>query len=310
MRVFRYRLVVGVLVAFFLLASSVNAAETTELARDSGNLSDFMNLPSGMGYGILFTPPSASWPIRRVRIFGLLFGRVIEGPGQDLTIETWTMNGTAMHSSTHSYKKFKTAPDWIDFNIDGPIVSENFRVVVYAPGQPNVGGIRIGYSLNPPSYSDTIVGRRIITDWKELGGFSQSTLSNRPRMNWMIRVCSTSVAEVKTTTTSATTTSQSSDPFLGFLDMSRLQQIGGVAATGGVAFLGWLFKTRKRRFLSGYLMKVDSTYNEYYMNREECKRRLMNMKEEAIQLLKKGKIDEPHFTLVDNKLTQYLKDLG
>ena len=57
-------------------------------------------------------------------------------------------------------------------------------------------------------------------------------------------------------------------------------------------------------------MNVDSTYNEYSVNREECKKRLTQMKEESIQLLRKGKMDEPHFTLIDNKLNQYLKDLG
>lgn len=115
---------------------------------------------------------------------------------------------------------------------------------------------------------------------------------------------------VKTTVTPATTTSQPSTPFLGFLDMSRLQQIGGVAATAGAGFLGWFLKTRKRRFVSGYLMKIDSIYNQYSMNREECRKLLSQMKEESIQLLKKGKIDEPHFTLVDNKLTAYLKEVA
>jgi len=303
------RIVVGLFVLFFLLAPSANAVEITELARDNDKLSDYMNLPSGMAYGVSFSLPGASWPIRRVRMYGLLFGRVLEGPGQDVTIEIWTMNSTTLHRSVHSYKKFTTAPDWVDFNIDGPKMSENFRVVVYAPGQPNVGGIKIGYSLNPPSYSDTIVGRRILTDWKELA-FSQNTLNNRPRINWMIRVCSVPTAEMYTTTVSQTVTlSQQSTAILGFFDMSRLLQILGVAATAGAGFLGWFLKTSKRRFVSGYLMKIDSTYNQYYMNREECKRRLMNMKEEAIQLLKNGKIDEPHFTLVDSKLTQYLKDL-
>lgn len=270
-----------------------------------------MNFPSGIAYGVSFSPPEASWPIRRLRIYGLLFGKVLEGAGQDVTIEIWTINGTVLHSSVHSYKKFTTAPDWADFNINGPKVSENFRVVVYAPGQPNVGGIKVAYSLNQPSYSDTILGRRILTDWKELA-FSQNTLNNRPRINWMIRVSSVpSSVEIQTTTVSQTITpSQQSIPFLGSFDMSRLLQILGVAATAGAGFLGWFLKTRKRRFVSGYLMKIDSTYNQYYVNREECKRRLMNMKEEAIQLLNKGKIDEPHFTLVDSKLTQYLKDLG
>jgi len=303
------RPVTGVLLVIALLPISVSALDSTELARDNGQPSDYMNFPSGIAYGVSFSPPGASWPIRRVRIYGLLFGKVLEGAGQDVTIEIWTMNSTTLHKSVHSYKKFTTAPDWVDFNIDGPKISENFRLVVYAPGQPNVGGIKVGYSLNQPSYSDTIVGRRILTDWKELA-FSQSTLNNRSRINWMIRVCSVPTADMYTTTVSQTVTlSQQSTAFLGFFDMSRLLQILGVAATAGAGFLGWFLKTSKRRFVSSYLMKIDSTYNQYYVNREECKRRLLNMKEEAIQLLKNGKIDEPHFTLVDSKLTQYLKDL-
>jgi len=303
--------VVGVLLLVALLSLPVSALDSTELAHDNGQPSDYMNLPSGMGYGVSFSPPEASWPIRRVKIFGLLFGRVLEGAGQDVTIEIWMTNGTTLHKSVHSYKKFTTSPDWVDFNIDGPRISENFRIVVYAPGQPNVGGIKVGYSLNQPSYSDTIVGRRILADWKELSGFSQNTLNNRPRINWMIRVSSVSAVEIQTTTVSQTVTpSQQSIPFLGPFDMSRLLQIGGLAATAGAGFLGWFLKTSKRRFVSGYLMKIDSTYNHYSMNREECRKRLSQMKEEAIQLLKKGKIDEPHFTLVDNKLTAYLKEIA
>ena len=69
-------------------------------------------------------------------------------------------------------------------------------------------------------------------------------------------------------------------------------------------------KTRKRRLVSGYLIKIDSTYNDYSMNREECKRRLSQTRADAIQQLKKGKFDEPHFALIENKITGYLKDLG
>lgn len=90
------RSVVGVLLVIALLPMSVSALDSTELARDNGEVSDFMNLPSGTGYGVSFSTPSASWPIRRVRIFGFLFGKVVEGPGQDVTIEIWMMNGTEL----------------------------------------------------------------------------------------------------------------------------------------------------------------------------------------------------------------------
>jgi hypothetical protein len=219
------------------------------------------------------------------------------------------MNGTALHSSVHSYKKFKTAPNWVDFNIDGPEVSESFRVVVYAPGIPSVGGILVYYDLSlSSSYSDTIVGRRILTNWNEIG-YSQNTLSLRSRINWMIRVCSTSVAETKIMTTSATTSSQSSDPIAGSFDMSRLQQVGGIAATGGAAVFGWFFKTRKRRLISGYLNKIDSTVKDQSVSVEERKKRLGQIREEVLDLLKKGKIEESQFSMLDTQVKDRTKEL-
>lgn len=89
----------------------------------------------------------------------------------------------------------------------------------------------------------------------------------------------------------------------------QLQQILGAAATGGSIILGWLFKTRKRRFLSSYLTKIDSTYNQYATNRAECKKALETMKTEILQMLKTGKIDEAHFTILQDKITQYLTEL-
>jgi len=95
-----------------------------------------------------------------------------------------------------------------------------------------------------------------------------------------------------------------------FPQLERLQQIAGVAATGGSVVLGWLFKTRKRRFVSGYLAKIDAAYNEYSMNPGECKKLLAQMRHEVLQLLKKGKIDEAQFVILDTKLTQYTRDLA
>lgn len=102
----------------------------------------------------------------------------------------------------------------------------------------------------------------------------------------------------------------SSFTLFGLDKMQLLQVAGGGVAAVVVPALGWLFKTRKRRFVSGYLTRVDSVYNEYFMNREECRKRLVQMKDEIVQLLKKGKIDEPHFTIIDSKLERYMKDLA
>lgn len=107
-----------------------------------------------------------------------------------------------------------------------------------------------------------------------------------------------------------TTSTSSAANILQQLPMgSQLQQVLGAAGTGGSLILGWLFKTRKRRFLSNYLSKIDSTFNAYATNRAECRIQLERMKDEVTRMLKSGKLDEAHFTILDGKITQYLTEL-
>jgi len=58
------------------------------------------------------------------------------------------------------------------------------------------------------------------------------------------------------------------------------------------------------------LTKIDSTYNQYAVDRIECKTRLEHLKSDAIEMLKKGQINEGHFLMLDEKISQYLKDLS
>jgi hypothetical protein len=97
--------------------------------------------------------------------------------------------------------------------------------------------------------------------------------------------------------------------FMDLLLSGRLNSLGAVATAVSV-ILGWFFTTRKRRFLSGYLTKIDSTYNNYAVNREECKGRLNQMKDDVAEMLKKGKIDVSHFGVLEGKISQYLRDLN
>jgi len=109
---------------------------------------------------------------------------------------------------------------------------------------------------------------------------------------------------------SRVTPSKPSTLTLPLLDTEKLQQIGGVAATGGSIAFGWFFKTRKRRFTSTYLRRMASTHNEYSANPQECKRKLLQMRDEILQMLENGKIDEPQFSILDTRLAQHLKDIA
>jgi len=98
-------------------------------------------------------------------------------------------------------------------------------------------------------------------------------------------------------------------PFLEALDMSKLQQMGAAAATVGSVLLGWFLKTRKRRLVSGYLTRIESTYEEYRTNPQECRKRLNQMKKEVDDMLKKGKLDETQLSILDTRIARYLRDL-
>src|SRR5208337_656608 len=85
--------------------------------------------------------------------------------------------------------------------------------------------------------------------------------------------------------------------------------IAAVIIVGGGFIGGIMFRNRKRNALSSYLTKIDSTYNQYAVDREECRSQLERIKRDAIEMLKNGKIGEGHFLMLDEKISQYLKDL-
>ncbi len=85
--------------------------------------------------------------------------------------------------------------------------------------------------------------------------------------------------------------------------------IGGVVVAAGGLVGATLFRNKKRRTLSNYLARIDSTYNEFAVDREECRTRLDRLKSDVIEMLNKGKIDEGHFLMLDEKISEYMKDL-
>lgn len=110
---------------------------------------------------------------------------------------------------------------------------------------------------------------------------------------------------------SGSVSGQGSSGSVSFMDLllsGKLNALGAVATVISI-MIGWLLTTRKRRLLSGYLTKIDSTYNSYAVNREECKGRLNQMKDDVADMLKTGKIDATHFAVLESKISQYLRDL-
>ena len=299
-----------------MIVTSVSAVDgVVELAHDQGKLSSTL-YQSNLGHMVRFSPPQVPWAIQTVRIYGRYFGNIEK---QSFVVEIWAANGTTLSSQTYPYDKFSSVLEWTDIQTSA-VVTGDFQVVIFT-GSSSSTGIFIGYdSSSTNQYSDFVqINHATFTHWpiKKPDG----SIVKKDDVNWMIRVIggppgsftasSKSLTPTNTGSSASTlaTTKTDSSPLAGFLDMSRLQQIGGVAATAVAAIFGWFFKTRSRRFIGSYLNKIDVTYNQYAVNRVECKKQLQKMKEEIVQLLKKGKLDETQFALLDNKLSEHLKDL-
>jgi hypothetical protein len=137
-----------------------------------------------------------------------------------------------------------------------------------------------------------------------------------------IRTTSTSSPQTLSASTSTSTTPASTQgppvssfAILGYeVPLTSLLLVVGVAIIAGGGLTGGLLVRNRRRStttraLSSYLEKIDSTYNEYAVDREECRTRLEKLKREAIEMLNGGKLEEGHFLMLDEKISEYLKEL-
>ena len=199
----------------------------------------------------------------------------------------------SMAASSLSSSPLSSNPHMIyEFRVPKTILSRNYLTI----------GFMVGAYHNPSGRSPP----ELILNWPRDG------LSDVPG-RWGELTLSGGATTSQSSTSSVFSTSSTSAVAPGFPSLQmidpRILQMGGAAVTGGSVLLGWLFKTRKRRFLSSYLTRIDATYNEYYANQEECKDKLARMKEEVLKLLKTGKIDEGQFSVLDNKITQRLKEI-
>lgn len=317
--------VAGLFVAL-LVVSSWAVAGPIEIAHDQGSQAGSLFLPSGYGHAVSFSPPSIPWQIMKIRVYGVCYGSGIEK--LEFIVEIWAAN-RSMLGAPFPYIAFKTVSAWVEVDVTDILVTGDFSIVIYTNSVPD-RGIKIGFDSSVANqHSDIVYSKRVITDWNQVN-WKPITASppKRERTNWMVRVVGSPLATLTRTVTTTPTSSLASPlSFLNLID-SRVFQIMGAVATGGSIAVGWLFKTRKRRFVSAYLRKIDAVYDSYSAqavslvegsrlsslarleSKEKCKKQLAEMKEEILHMLEKGKIDEPQFSVIDTKLAQHLRDLG
>ena len=103
-----------------------------------------------------------------------------------------------------------------------------------------------------------------------------------------------------------------------FVSLSTISTVigTGAAATGAVVTLPGVMKTRKQsKFLATYLLKIHNKYDELCrktktkptdQNKDEYQDFLETLRCDIIYLLQNGSINENHYKMLDDRITEYL----
>lgn len=163
-----------------------NIAPASELAPDEMELRYDDGKPDGRqglggpGYGFLVEfSPSTSFKITKVKIFGELVGSGYENRTFDVMI--WEDQGE-VYSSSFPHTKFSSSSGWVEIDIPGVVVSDNFSVVVIT-NTPREGGVYLHYDSSVKNeHSD------LVQDWEVKDWYLKVP---KEKVNWMVRVMGT-----------------------------------------------------------------------------------------------------------------------
>ncbi len=86
------------------------------------------------------------------------------------------------------------------------------------------------------------------------------------------------------------------------------EQIGVILAITG-AMIGGLLSSRKRRRIKKLLDDVDKTYESFKMNSRRCEAELYRHRDIVLEQLKKGKINEESYNILDKRIDNYLSEI-
>ncbi len=86
------------------------------------------------------------------------------------------------------------------------------------------------------------------------------------------------------------------------------EQIGVILAITG-AMIGGLLSRKKRRRIKKLLDDVDKTYESFKMNSRRCEAELYKHRDIVLEQLKKGKINEESYNILDKRIDNYLSEI-
>jgi YVTN family beta-propeller protein len=181
----------------------------------------------------------------------------------------------------------------IDGNSDSVVVKVGFNVT-----PPNSGDIQCnGQHILPNTYFLYRNGTNLICNANAGQGYKFSSWSN-------IASGSSNPINLKV--------SQYGDTLIANFDQTlSLEQylaiiIGPISIISII--VGWLFRSRQRRYLNKYMTLIDVAYETLQErdNGRECLLRLQLIRKEVTHLFKKGKISDSYYNILQNKISEYI----
>lgn len=164
---------------------AVEQGSLIEIGYDTGISSGTLAMRSN-GYSVRYAPDCIEFVIKRVKVYGNLYGEEQDGKYAELRITD--QNFQVLYSSTIEYKAFNMEASWVSIDVDNVLVSGPFYVFLQTNSQ-STNGISVSYDSSFSNEESNIIYNWNLADWAIY-------MKDRPKQNynWMIRVIGTSTS--------------------------------------------------------------------------------------------------------------------
>jgi len=193
-----YQVSIGGLTSSLTVKQKLVAKEV-ELKYDDGTAGGCISTvtPAFGGHIVDFSPPATPFTIKKIRIFGVIYGKGLEDKKFD--VEILDKDLKAVYSATYPYTKFTVdAATWVEFEVPDVEVTDKFYVHIYTDSP--YPGLHIGADESVVNeHSDVTVrtaegATAILAQWPYT---STLWIGDKSKVNWMIRVVGTGMMPLK-----------------------------------------------------------------------------------------------------------------